>query len=359
MSALWDNLVWAALPLPALMVDRLEQIERVNPAAEMFLNIPSRNMAGCPINTQLTLDIDILASLSRARSSGSVLAQRDASVTPREGPSIICDIQIAPLGDAGGHMMILLQPRQIARQLGRALRVKSAAKTAIGLTDMLAHEIKNPLAGIAGAAQLLEMTLGREDRELTGLILQETRRVVDLLAQVEQFGDLRAPALKPVNVHDILERARHSAQVGAAANMRFTDDYDPSLPEIVADSDQMTQVFSNLFANAAEAAGPKGGAIRLRTFFEPGLRLETNAGAGKALPLHVEISDDGPGIPDALVDSVFEPFVSGRENGSGLGLALVSKIIADHGGAMSLNSRPGLTRFRISLPIATLTKGKT
>jgi two-component system nitrogen regulation sensor histidine kinase GlnL len=220
------------------------------------------------------------------------------------------------------------------------------------MAEMLAHEIKNPLAGITGAAQLLSMGISAEDRELTDLIVEETRRIVKLLEQVEQFGNLRPPELRSVNLHDALDRARKSALVGFAANMTIVEDYDPSLPATLADPDQLMQVFLNLIKNAAEAAGSQGGTIRLHTFYDLSLRLRKKDGPGKTVPLQIEIIDDGPGIRPEIAEHIFEPFVSGRENGTGLGLALVSKIIADHGGWIAVDSVPGRTVFRVSLPVA-------
>jgi two-component system nitrogen regulation sensor histidine kinase GlnL len=220
------------------------------------------------------------------------------------------------------------------------------------MAEMLAHEIKNPLAGITGAAQLLSMGLDGGDLELTDLIVVESRRIVALLDQVEQFGNLRPPERRAVNVHDLLDRAQKSAEVGFAAKMRLIEDYDPSLPATWVDPDQFMQVFLNLLKNAAEAAGDKGGTIRIHTFYDHGLRLRRPDGTGTGLPLQVEIIDDGPGLPAEIAGQVFEPFVSGRENGTGLGLALVSKIISDHDGWVSVESRPGKTKFRISLPVA-------
>ena len=348
--------IWSALPVPGLLVGADNCIQGLNPAAESFLNAPQKSLEGKPVRVFLNLDVDINDNLARARAGRSALSHRDVSVERKNQPPMICDLQIAPLGDGSSTMMILLQPRQIAGHLGNALKVKTVAQTAIGLADMLAHEIKNPLAGITGATQLLAMNLGKDDQEMTGLILQETRRIVDLLKQVEQFGDLRLPNLRPVNIHDLLERARMSASVGVASGMRFQDNYDPSLPLTLADSDQMLQVFSNLFANAAEAAVKGGGLITIRTYFEVGLRLSGENG-GHAVPLQIEITDDGPGIPETMREAVFDPFVSGRENGTGLGLALVSKIITEHNGTIVVNSKPGKTSFRISLPMAKTSGG--
>ena len=247
---------------------------------------------------------------------------------------------------------MLISPRDLADRIGRGMQVKSAAKSAIGMAEMLAHEIKNPLAGITGAAQLLGMNLPPEDRELADLIVEESRRIVKLLEQVEQFGNLRPPDRRAVNIHDALDRARRSALVGFAARMTILEDYDPSLPPTWADPDQLMQVFLNLIKNAAEAAGPQGGTIRLRTFYDLSLRLRRKDGSGNPLALQVEIIDDGPGIPPDIAGNIFEPFVSGRENGTGLGLALVSKIISDHDGWIAVDSVPGRTVFRVSLPVA-------
>ncbi|TNF13883.1 MAG: PAS domain-containing sensor histidine kinase, partial [Rhodobacteraceae bacterium] len=262
-----------------------------------------------------------------------------------------CNLQAAPVGEEPDRVLLLIEPRELADRLGRASLVKSAARSAIGMAEMLAHEIKNPLAGIAGAAQLLSMNLSGEDLELTDLIVDETRRIVKLLEQVEQFGNVRAPEKKPVNIHDVLDRARKSAGVGFGAHMTITEEYDPSLPPTLGDADQLTQVFLNLLKNAAEAS-EGAGKIKIRTFYEHSLRLRRADGSGQPLPLQVEIIDDGPGIPPEIANEIFEPFVSGRENGTGLGLALVSKIISDHDGWVSLDSVPGRTRFRISLPVA-------
>lgn len=342
--------VWHSLPVPSVLIGSDLLIARLNPAAEQFLNQGEKSLKGKRLERVISADVDIAQSLARVQSDHSVLFHRDVNVTPPGRGPILCDLQAAPLNDDDDHILLLLQPRQIAGHLGKALHPKAVAKTAIGIAEMLAHEIKNPLAGISGAAQLLSMHLGAEDRELTSLIVLETQRVVDLLKQVEQFGDLRPPQLKSVNIHDVLERARKSTEVGAAAKMTFRDDYDPSLPSVPADADQLMQVFTNLIANAAEAAGTAGGTITIRTYFEQGLRLHGKTG-GHAVPLQVEIIDDGPGVPDSIVESMFEPFISLRENGTGLGLALVSKIVTEHGGTIVAQTRPGRTSFRISLPI--------
>lgn len=347
------GVVWASLPLPALLIGPDNRIAEVNPAGEIFLNASSKSLMGQPAFDRLAIDAPMDEALARARVNQSPLFINDVDVTTGERAPVQCNIQVAPMHDNAEVILLIISPRDIADRLGRAMQVKSAAKSAIGMAEMLAHEIKNPLAGISGAAQLIGMNLPPEDRELADLIVEETRRIVKLLEQVEQFGNLRPPERRPVNIHDALDRARKSAMVGFAAHMQIVEDYDPSLPPTYADPDQLMQVFLNLIKNAAEACqrAGEGTTIRLHTFYDLSLRLRGKDGRPAALPLQIEIIDDGPGIPPDIAADIFEPFVSGRENGTGLGLALVSKIISDHEGWISVDSVPGRTVFRVSLPM--------
>jgi two-component system nitrogen regulation sensor histidine kinase GlnL len=346
------GIIWASLPVPAILIDEENRTIEINPAAEMFLNVSAKSLKGQPIFDKLAIDAPLEEVFARVRDNRSALFINDVDVGTGDRAPIVCNLQAAPVGDEPGTLLLLISPRELADRLGRAQHVKSAAKAAIGMAEMLAHEIKNPLAGIAGAAQLLSMNLSKDDRELTDLIVEETRRIVKLLEQVEQFGNLRPPEQKAVNIHDVLDRARKSAAVSFAAHMQIAEDYDPSLPPTIGDSDQLVQVFQNLLKNAGEASANRTGKIRIHTFYDMSLRLRRRDGPANSLPLQIEIIDDGPGIPPEMVEDIFEPFVSGRENGTGLGLALVSKIISDHGGWIAVDSVPGRTVFRVSLPVA-------
>ncbi len=346
------GIIWASLPLPAILIDGQDRVISVNPSAESFLNISSRALKDQMFLDRVTINAPLEDVFARVRAGRADLFVNDVDVGTQERAPITCNLHAAPVGDDPDTILLLISPRELADRLGRSQSLKSAARSAIGMAEMLAHEIKNPLAGITGAAQLLSMNLPPEDRELTDLIVEESRRIVKLLEQVEQFGNLRAPEQKAVNIHDVLDRARRSALVGFASGMTIVEDYDPSLPPTVGDGDQLLQVMQNLLKNAAQAAGNAGGTIRLHTFYDLSLRLRRVDGKGQALPLQIEIIDDGPGIPPAIANEIFEPFVSGRENGTGLGLALVSKIVSDHNGWIAVDSVPGRTVFRISLPVA-------
>jgi two-component system nitrogen regulation sensor histidine kinase GlnL len=346
-----DPALWNSLPVPTLLLGPGDVIEDVNPAAELFLNLSSRALMGAAVWEKVMVDAPLEEAYARARKQQSSLFVNDVDVGSGERAPLQCNIQFAYLQGSDDRMLMMISPREIASRMTQNVSSTKAAKSAIGMAEMLAHEIKNPLAGIAGAAQLLSMGLDGQDLELTDLIVEETRRIVKLLEQVEQFGNLRPPAPKPVNIHDVLDRARQSAAVGFGAHMMFIEDYDPSLPRALADSDQLLQVFLNLLKNASEAC-KTGGSIRLHTFYEPSLRVRRKNGTQARLPLQIEVIDDGPGLPPDIASDVFEPFVSGRENGTGLGLALVSKLIGDIGGWISVDSVPGRTVFRVSLPLA-------
>jgi two-component system nitrogen regulation sensor histidine kinase GlnL len=342
--------LWSSLPVPSLMLDGDDVITMSNPAAESFLNMSAKSLVGEKLWEKVMIDAPLEAPFSRARENRTSLFVNDVDVGSGERAPMLCNLQFAPLQGTDDTMIIMISPREIASRINQNHSSGKAAKSAIGMAEMLAHEIKNPLAGITGAAQLLSMGLTPEDQEMTDLIVEESRRIVKLLEQVEQFGNLRPPMVKPVNIHDVLDRARQSAAVGFGAHMLFVEDYDPSLPPTLADGDQLLQVFLNLLKNASEAC-KDAGTIRLHTFYDTSLRVHRSDGTQARLPLQVEIIDDGPGLPREIADDIFEPFVSGKENGTGLGLALVSKLIGDGGGWISVDSVPGRTVFRISLPV--------
>jgi two-component system nitrogen regulation sensor histidine kinase GlnL len=351
MNEEWGGILWSSLPVPAFLLNADDTIAEVTPEAEVFLNVSAKSLRGAPVWDKLMIDAPLEHAFARVRRDRSALFINNVDVGSGARPPVQCNMQIGVMADQSDMVLVLLEPRQIADRMGRAHSAKASAKSAIGMAEMLAHEIKNPLAGITGAAQLLSMNLTGDDRELTDLIVGESRRIVKLLDQVEQFGNLRPPELKVVNIHDLLDRARRSAMVGYAAHMNFIEEYDPSLPSTYVDGDQLLQVFLNLLKNAAEAAEGRG-TIRIHTFYDQSLRLLHADGSAAALPLQVEIVDDGPGLPPDISGDIFDPFVSGRENGTGLGLALVSKIITEHEAWIGVESVPGRTAFRISLPVA-------
>lgn len=343
--------VWSAIPYPALVLSADDRVIAANSAAESAAGMSVRQMGKRPIGRILGEDSAVLDVVRQARRLEVSVAQHDVEVGWIEAPSQVHTVHAAPLHDRPGDVLLLLHPQGMAERMDRSLSHRTAARSVTGMAAMLAHEIRNPLAGISGAAQLLEMSLGDGERELTGLIREEADRIGKLVERVEQFGDLRPAQRRAMNIHDVLDRAKRAAQAGFAAHARFIEDYDPSLPPTAGDPDQLLQVFQNLIKNAAEAVPRVGGVIGIATAYRPGVKRVQPGGQSESLPLVVTITDNGPGIAETLIHDIFDPFVSSKVNGTGLGLSLVSKFIADHGGTVECDSRPGRTCFHVRLPI--------
>ena len=343
---------WTSLPVATLAVDGDDKIVDMNPAAELLLNRSLRSIRGQSF-LGLAVNADKMrTSFDEVRARQSQLLLDDVNLSLDGGYVMDASLHVAPIADSSGHLLICIRSRDVEERIGRGKRSNTAARSATGMTELLSHEIKNPLTGIQGAAQLLSVRACDEDLELTQLIVAETHRILRLLGQVEQFGRTKILEIKPLNIHDVLDRACRVGKVGFAAGTRFETDFDPSLPLISADEDKLMQVFLNLIKNASEAIGEFGDTIRIKTYYDDFLRIDTGNGKRTALPVQVDIVDNGRGIEPDLAPNIFELFVSGRINGSGLGLALVSAILAEMGGWVSFESEPGKTVFRVSLPVA-------
>jgi len=259
------------------------------------------------------------------------------------------------MSEQPGLIVLMLQQRSMAQMIEGQLTHRAAARSVSGMAAVLAHEIKNPLSGIRGAAQLLEPGLKDEDRALRQLICTETDRIRDLVDRMEVFGDERPLATEPVNIHSVLDHVKRLAETGFADGTKIQVDYDPSLPPLSGNRDKLIQAFLNLVKNAAEAIAEirePSGRIMLRTAFRPGVRLAVpGTGARVSLPLMIEVEDNGPGVADELKPHLFDPFVTTKRKGTGLGLALVAKIIGDHGGIIECESVAKRTLFRVLLPL--------
>ncbi len=349
--------VWTSLPIAAITVSGEDRIISANPAAESLLNYSASALAGELLAEKLDVDPCLASSLSRARQGLAPVTLLDVVLRLDHRTPMVASVQIAPLSPSENQLLVCLQSREIEGRLGQGMQLRSVAKSAAGMAELLSHEIKNPLAGISSAAQLLAMSLARPDRELTDIIAEEIQRILVVIQQFEQFGSLGTMDLQPLNVHDTLERVSRSASLRLGDGKIIEKDFDPSLPLICADDDKLMRVFSNLLQNAAEAVSERGSTIRIRTYYNANLRTTQPSGEGKPLPVQVEIIDDGPGLPPGLAADIFEPFVTGKANGKGLGLALVSAILSESGGWITAESVPGHTVFRVSLPVAPLADG--
>jgi two-component system, NtrC family, nitrogen regulation sensor histidine kinase GlnL len=342
-----------AIQNPVILVDARGLIAFANWEAESFFGASAGYLSRHDISNFIPFGSPLLTLIEQVRERKAPVSEYRVDLSsPRLGAEKLVDIYVAPVTTEPGSVVVVIQERSMADKIDRQLTHRGAARSVTGLASMLAHEIKNPLSGIRGAAQLLETSVIDEDRALTRLIRDETDRIVSLVDRMEVFSDERPVDRVPLNIHSVLDHVKVVAKAGFARNIKITELYDPSLPPVFANRDQLVQVFLNLIKNASEAIGERpDGEIQLTTAYRPGIRLSVAGTREKiSLPLEFCVHDNGPGVPGDLLPHLFDPFITTKTNGSGLGLALVAKIIGGHGGIVECDSQGTRTTFRVLMP---------
>ncbi|MCA1406826.1 nitrogen regulation protein NR(II) [Ensifer sp. IC3342] len=342
-----------AIQNPVILVDERGLVAFANWEAESFFGASANHLARHNISAFIPFGSPLLTLIEQVRERRAPVNEYRVDLSsPRLGADKLVDLYVAPVLSTPGSVVIVFQERSMADKIDRQLTHRGAARSVTGLASMLAHEIKNPLSGIRGAAQLLETSVNDEDRALTRLICDETDRIVSLVDRMEVFSDERPVDRVPLNIHSVLDHVKAIAKAGFARGIKISENYDPSLPPVYANRDQLVQVFLNLIKNAAEAIGDRAdGEIMLTTAYRPGIRLSVAGTREKiSLPLEFCVHDNGPGVPADLLPHLFDPFITTKTNGSGLGLALVAKIIGGHGGIVECDSQHNRTTFRVLMP---------
>ncbi|MDE0270594.1 MAG: nitrogen regulation protein NR(II) [Gammaproteobacteria bacterium] len=336
-------------PSAILVISSAQVLKLLNPAAEALFGVSGGRVLGKPLSALIRNTDAVLEVLGESAAPGQSFTLRQQSLQVAGGSTLMVDLTCATF-DGGTDWVIEAQPLDRLRRINHDDRLINIQETTASLVRGLAHEVKNPLGGIRGAAQLLGHELQRPGlAEYTEVIIRETDRLTELVDRM--LGPSRPLNITQVNVHQVLEHvARVAVESVANRQVHLKRDYDPSLPMIDADEDQLIQALLNIVNNACIALDDvKGPEITLRT--RP-LRRFTIHGRLHRLVVSIEVQDNGPGIPDELLDRVFYPMISGRASGSGLGLAITQAIVRRHHGMIECESRPGKTFFAVILPLA-------
>lgn len=344
---LLDNLTTATLLLNADL-----RLEYMNPAAEMLLAVSGQRSHGQFISELFTESAEALSALRQAVEQAHPFNKREAVLTAVTGQTLTVDYSVTPILNRGETLLLLeVHPRDRLLRITKEEAQLSKQETTKMLVRGLAHEIKNPLGGIRGAAQLLARELPNEElKDYTNVIIEEADRLRNLVDRM--LGSNKLPSLAMTNVHEVLERVASLIEAESQGSIILLRDYDPSIPDVLIDREQMIQAVLNIVRNAMQAIGGQNemrlGRITLRTRT---LRQFTIGHVRHRLVARLEIIDNGPGIPAELQDTIFYPMVSGRADGTGLGLAITQNIISQHQGLIECESHPGHTLFSIFLPL--------
>lgn len=335
------------LSLAVIGLDKQLQVDRMNPAAEVLFGVSAGFASGEALHTALPMLAPIVGRVAHALSEGEAFTERELRLQGPGGRSLTVDIAATPVRTGTERGVLLeLMPRDRQLRISRDNHLWKQQQISREMIRGLAHEIKNPLGGLRGAAQLLARQIDAPElTEFTDVIINEADRLQALVDRL--LGPNTPPAMRAINIHEVVEHVRKLLAAQAPTQVEVVRDYDPSLPDLKADPEQLIQALLNIGVNALEAVGDSG-CVSLRTRSQ---RQFTIGGKRHRYVLRIDVRDDGPGIPPQMLEQIFYPMVTTRAEGSGLGLAIAQNLIHTHGGLIECDSRPGATTFSIYLPV--------
>lgn len=341
--------LWESLPYPAFVLNLKNEIKLANPLSQQYCETSLSRIIGKKLSNYIGPNSAVFEVLEKIRKNASAVVKFDVPINWKNNGNQIFDMYVVGV-ETGLSSLILFHPKRLKGKMEQAINNQNSIKSVSAMGAVLSHEIKNPLASITGAAQLLENSNIKNKKKLISIIIEEAKRVESVLDRVQLLGEVNKLNFIKLNIHDVINKVKRTASEGYGSHVLFEENYDPSIPNVKGDFELLTQAFHNIIKNSCEAVGKKGGRIVIKTSFHSGLALAPLGESNKKLQLMVTVSDNGPGVSKNIVDDIFDPFSTTKIGGSGLGLPLVSKIISEHSGFVELEDMPVGACFKVYLP---------
>ncbi len=341
--------LWESVPYPAFVLDFKNEIKLANPLSQQYCETSLYRLVGKKLSSYIGTNSAVFEVLEKISSNSSAIVKFDVPINWKNKGNQVFDMYVVSV-EMGLSNLIFFHPKRLKGKMEQALLNQNSIKSVSAMGSVLSHEIKNPLASIIGAAQLLENSNVKNEKTLTQIIHEEAKRIESIVDRVQLLGEVNKIGFGAVNIHDVIDKVKRSALQGYGSHVQFEENYDPSIPDVNGDFELLTQAFHNIIKNSCEAVGKKGGRINIKTSFYSGLALGSHGEKNKKLQLMVTVSDNGPGITKNIIADIFDPFSTTKIGGSGLGLPLVAKIISEHGGFVELDDMKDGACFNIYLP---------
>jgi two-component system nitrogen regulation sensor histidine kinase GlnL len=342
------------LRTPVFLINKHNFIKYINLIGEEFFGYSAKLIIGKPLDNFISNDSSVFNLLDRVRKSRLGLTEESLDFGNINFPNRKVRVHILPSG-SDNDIIVQISELTISELFQKQALNTKISKSFSSMIDMLMHELKNPLSGIKGASQLIEFDVKDNENllELSQLITIESDRIVSLLNRIEQISTNNIKLeFESINIHEILSHCRRVAQNSFGSNIEFIEEYDPSLPKILIDKNLMIQVILNLLKNAAEAYNTHGKVKIKTTYNSNNVKSFSQSGLQTSLPLQIEIIDFGKGIPAEMLPNIFNPFVTSKKEGKGLGLSIVASGLEEMNANIDVYSEDGFTCFRINFPLS-------